>query len=31
LKEGSVAEIRADEQVTAVYLGRAEDDATVDA
>jgi urea transport system ATP-binding protein len=31
LKEGSVAEIRADEQVTAVYLGRAEDDVTIDA
>jgi urea transport system ATP-binding protein len=31
LKEGSVAEIRADEQVTAVYLGRSDDDGTADA
>jgi urea transport system ATP-binding protein len=26
LKEGTVAEIRADPEVTAVYLGRADDD-----
>jgi len=31
LKQGSVAEIRADEQVTAVYLGRSDDDGTADA
>jgi urea transport system ATP-binding protein len=27
LKEGTVAEIRADPEVTAVYLGRADEDA----
>jgi urea transport system ATP-binding protein len=31
LKEGTVAEIRADPEVTAVYLGRADDDEPVDA
>ncbi len=30
LKQGSVAEIRADEQVTAVYLGRSDDDGAAD-
>jgi urea transport system ATP-binding protein len=31
LKEGTVAEIRADPEVTAVYLGRADDDAAAEA
>jgi urea transport system ATP-binding protein len=31
LAEGTVAQIRADEQVTAVYLGRSDDAATADA
>jgi urea transport system ATP-binding protein len=31
LKEGTVAEIRADPEVTAVYLGRADDDDAAEA